>query len=103
MPIEFHCEHCQKLLRTSEDKAGLSAQCPGCGAPITVPALEHSGAALESGTPGETPHRDSQSCPMCGTETRPGDSNCHSCGEPLEADWAGAQPGTKAPHRGVLL
>jgi hypothetical protein len=35
--IEFSCPKCQHLLRTSEDKAGLSAKCPACGSPIWVP------------------------------------------------------------------
>lgn len=37
MPIEFSCPHCQHLLRTAEDKAGLSAKCPACGEAIWVP------------------------------------------------------------------
>jgi phage FluMu protein Com len=37
MPIEFRCPACDKLLRTSEDKAGLTANCPDCGELVTVP------------------------------------------------------------------
>ena len=37
MTIEFLCPNCQKLLRTTNDKAGVKAKCPGCGGPITVP------------------------------------------------------------------
>ncbi|QDT66180.1 FmdB family zinc ribbon protein [Calycomorphotria hydatis] len=37
MTIEFRCDHCDKLLRTSADRAGLSADCPACGTPVTVP------------------------------------------------------------------
>ena len=37
MAIEFSCPHCQHLLRTSDDKAGLSAKCPACSEIIWVP------------------------------------------------------------------
>jgi hypothetical protein len=36
--IEFRCEGCQKLLRTSDDKAGATAKCPQCGMAVLVPA-----------------------------------------------------------------
>jgi DNA-directed RNA polymerase subunit RPC12/RpoP len=38
MTIEFRCDQCSKLLRTTDDKAGATAKCPQCGAPVTVPA-----------------------------------------------------------------
>ncbi|HEY2249583.1 MAG TPA: hypothetical protein VGH74_00935, partial [Planctomycetaceae bacterium] len=37
MTIEFHCPHCDKLLKTPDDKAGVRANCPGCGEVVTVP------------------------------------------------------------------
>jgi hypothetical protein len=37
VPIEFHCPHCDKLLKTQDDKAGWQVNCPGCGGPLTVP------------------------------------------------------------------
>jgi DNA-directed RNA polymerase subunit M/transcription elongation factor TFIIS len=37
MPIEFDCHVCGRLLRTSEDKAGRTAKCPGCGEAVAVP------------------------------------------------------------------
>ncbi|QDT38887.1 hypothetical protein [Stratiformator vulcanicus] len=39
MAIEFRCSGCDKLLRTPEDKAGKSANCPECGHRVTVPAV----------------------------------------------------------------
>ena len=47
MAIEFSCPKCQHLLRTANDKAGLSAKCPACGEIIWVPLnpTEESGAA----------------------------------------------------------
>jgi DNA-directed RNA polymerase subunit RPC12/RpoP len=36
--IEFCCFHCNKLLSTSDEKAGRQAKCPGCGQRIEVPA-----------------------------------------------------------------
>lgn len=51
--IEFSCPKCRHLLRTSEEKAGLSAKCPACGAPIWVPyPHEVPPAASETEGPG---------------------------------------------------
>lgn len=40
MSIEFVCPHCEYLLRTAEDKAGMSAECPACGDPLWIPYPE---------------------------------------------------------------
>ena len=37
MTIEFSCSHCDKVLKTSDDKAGRRAKCPQCGEAVTVP------------------------------------------------------------------
>ena len=37
MPIEFNCHVCGKMLRTSDEKAGRTAACPGCGEKLNVP------------------------------------------------------------------
>jgi hypothetical protein len=37
LPIEFNCHVCGKLLRTSDEKAGRTAACPGCGEKLNVP------------------------------------------------------------------
>ena len=37
MAIEFTCPQCDHLLRTADEKAGLSAKCPACGDAIWVP------------------------------------------------------------------
>ena len=37
LSIEFNCHVCGKLLRTSDDRAGKTASCPGCGETLTVP------------------------------------------------------------------
>lgn len=46
MTIEFHCPHCDKLLKTPDEKAGVRANCPGCGQVVTIPnpILEESDA-----------------------------------------------------------
>ncbi|MGH7128004.1 MAG: hypothetical protein ACREJB_12885 [Planctomycetaceae bacterium] len=49
MTIEFHCPHCNKLLKTADDKAGRKANCPGCSQSITVP----SGAQEEQWSAGQ--------------------------------------------------
>jgi Uncharacterised protein family (UPF0259) len=105
--IEFHCPVCQKLLKTADDKAGVRANCPGCGQSVAVPDLAHEGAAVDSSLePAEVrrealpsqasvvPHdaglADSESlsgetkaCPMCGAEIKLAAKRCRFCGEDL--------------------
>lgn len=52
MPIEFRCTQCNKLLRTADDTAGKQAQCPECGAVVTIPSGT---AGSQPPPPGETP------------------------------------------------
>lgn len=40
MSIEFNCSQCGRLLRTGDDTAGKTAQCPQCSALITVPDVQ---------------------------------------------------------------
>jgi len=35
--IEFHCEHCDKLIKAPEDKAGSTGRCPHCGGAAYIP------------------------------------------------------------------
>ena len=65
MTIEFSCSHCNKVLKTSDDKAGRRAKCPQCGEPIDVPLP--GGVASDDGFDGfdepasETPVSEEQS------------------------------------------
>ncbi len=43
MPIEFRCNECGRLLRTTDDSAGRTAQCPACGNTMAIPAPEQAG------------------------------------------------------------
>lgn len=63
MAIEFSCPQCQHQLRTSEDKAGLSAKCPACGSPIWVPYAHEVG--------GPAPENVDPEIPAAGTDTDP--------------------------------
>jgi hypothetical protein len=45
LAIEFSCPHCEHRLRTSDDKAGLSAKCPACGEMIWVPYSQAAASA----------------------------------------------------------
>lgn len=83
MTIEFNCPHCEKLLRTADDKAGVQANCPGCGQLVTVPSAasapvadEFSGLPPYPGATGQT-----QTCPMCGAMNSAGEPRCKVCGE----------------------
>ncbi|MFG0334858.1 MAG: hypothetical protein ACF8TS_16000 [Maioricimonas sp. JB049] len=40
MSIEFVCPHCEYLLRTADDMAGMRAECPACGDPLWIPYPE---------------------------------------------------------------
>ncbi len=59
MSIEFRCTQCNKLLRTGDETAGKQAQCPQCGAVMTIPAASAAGSGVPSSQPplppGETP------------------------------------------------
>lgn len=95
MTIEFQCEKCEKVLRTSDDKAGRTARCPQCGNSITVPAGESNefdefpADDDEFGDFGGPPPLHSGSrqtqitCPMCGEVNAGSSSHCQSCGESL--------------------
>lgn len=37
MTIEFHCQHCGKLVRTGEEHAGKRGQCPYCHNSVYIP------------------------------------------------------------------
>lgn len=90
MAIEFHCPHCQKLLKTPDDKAGVRARCPGCGEEVTVPAAadEHVALAVEAAPEAPAPPPavapgEMKACPMCGAQIRAAATRCRYCGENL--------------------
>ncbi len=37
MPIEFHCVHCQHLIRTGDEHAGRHGKCPFCHQSVYIP------------------------------------------------------------------
>src|SRR5262249_41783416 len=116
MTIEFHCPYCQKLLKTADDKAGVRANCPGCGEPITVPEPVHEAAQADSSlgaaedaaagaptaglggvgaaerglTSEERPSADTKNCPMCGASIKAAATRCRFCGESLVDQGSGA-------------
>lgn len=92
MTIEFCCQHCKKILKTSDDKAGRKAKCPQCGEPVDVPAPKDVGGDdLLAEFDLETPVREEQSflaeegvnCQMCGALNASGSLACNACGEVL--------------------
>lgn len=107
MTIEFSCSHCDKVLKTSDDKAGRRAKCPQCGEPVTVPQPADAAAdqdfdgfdEFDEAVPEEESFlaggavREEDSflagasidCPMCGAPVPAGASKCSACGETLKA------------------
>ncbi len=37
MPIEFHCNHCGKLVKTGDEHAGKYGRCPSCHQTVYIP------------------------------------------------------------------
>jgi predicted RNA-binding Zn-ribbon protein involved in translation (DUF1610 family)/uncharacterized membrane protein len=89
MAIEFHCTNCNKLLRTSDDRAGARAKCPDCGTEITVPragvATGPGAYPPDSASPYSQPGsaKNTKNCPMCGAEIAAAAVKCRFCGEML--------------------
>jgi DNA-directed RNA polymerase subunit RPC12/RpoP len=123
MTIEFHCPHCDKLLKTADDKAGVQANCPGCGEAVLVPAASEVNALYdESFAPGSGRRSDAgpppvpaagravadstggaptKACPMCGERIMAGASRCRFCGEELSGDVS--RRSLLAAHRGGMI
>jgi len=121
--IEFHCPHCDKLLKTADDKAGVGANCPGCGESVVVPSTAESKALFDQSygsqsarpavpgpapvsTAGESPGGTSdgettKDCPMCGERIKAAATRCRYCGEDLKNK--GSYRGGLASHRGGLI
>ena len=113
MVIEFHCHECDRLLRTTDDKAGLSASCPDCAAPLVVPQPDdegsHEPAASSSGwddreagettSPPEQRRGGTQQCSMCGETISTADRYCPWCGA---AQTSRSARGGMRPHRAGL-
>ncbi len=110
MTIEFHCPHCSKLLKTPDDKAGVRANCPGCGEVVTIPdpvqeaaqadpsfAADPGVAGASSAATGSellttnasegvdagSQANDTKPCPMCGATIKKAATRCRFCGETL--------------------
>lgn len=124
MAIEFSCPRCDKLLKTADDKAGLTANCPGCGAVVTVPGDRQVAEQIDrsAGSSGESSPVDTDApgqpanlagraeppdgsgtrrCPMCGESIAAPARRCPFCGEDLTVGAAAS--GRLNPHRGGLI
>jgi DNA-directed RNA polymerase subunit RPC12/RpoP len=101
MAIEFHCNFCNKLLRTADERAGQGAKCPDCGASLLVPG-EKAAGGFDSDE-GDVRYT---SCPMCGERIRDVAVKCRHCGEYIGGSARAAPPHTAAhfaPHRGGII
>ena len=100
MTIDFNCPHCDKSLKTSEDKAGRQAKCPGCGEVIAIPETRETGAdstlrgqAVEEESfnkPAKLPTTpgDTRPCPACGEQIKAAAIRCRFCGEVFQSSEA---------------
>lgn len=90
MPIEFRCPRCHKLLRTPDETAGKSAQCPQCGEVQKIPSPPAAGAGPAvrptpgSGPPPFIPQHD----PLARERAKPADPAVN----PYQTPQAGATP-----------
>ena len=103
MTIKFQCDGCQKILRTADEKAGLSARCPQCGREVSVPEAPMADfdppteaipppamspladfEKLTQAAPRPRPEAVEITCAMCGQVNESTTDRCLSCGEPLE-------------------
>jgi predicted RNA-binding Zn-ribbon protein involved in translation (DUF1610 family) len=128
--IEFQCPHCSKLLKTPDDKAGVRANCPGCGEIVTIPDLvnevaqaDDSFAAVAADAEVEeeipdagsiatgsaaadsiesTSQYDTKPCPMCGAAIKKAARRCRFCGEELERGAASERKPTKIDAGEIL-
>lgn len=75
MAIEFSCPQCQHQLRTSEDKAGLSAKCPACGSPIWVPYAHEVGGPAPENVDSGVPAAGADTDPFAGNLSEPARSS----------------------------
>jgi phage FluMu protein Com len=53
VPISFTCAACGKALKTKDEMAGRTVKCPGCRAPVRIPAPEASKEELDALLPEE--------------------------------------------------
>lgn len=94
--IEFHCIHCNKALKTSDDKAGRQAKCPGCGGLIEIPSgeglpdvdsgvAESEGPNPDIGSPVSFSQDRETPCPTCGEVLNASAIRCHRCGKVFES------------------
>jgi phage FluMu protein Com len=99
MSIEFHCFHCNRLLKTDEDKAGLQCECPECHRIIIVPDPAsqeksvpeeylnqeedhelHDGSFIYDSRKQKPDRLPGNSCPQCMVSLNPEETVCPSCG-----------------------
>ncbi len=83
MTIDFNCPHCDKLLKTSEDKSGRQAKCPGCGEVIAIPGTREleTDSTLPAQAVQDAPLNKPMKLPTTPGDTRP----CRACGETIKA------------------
>ncbi len=95
MAIEFYCGTCNKLLRTSDDRAGVRAKCPQCGESIMVPMPDQSvppeedyeDYADDEIDPGDSAveRDDAEENPYQTAPALPSTKVCQMCGETIDA------------------
>jgi DNA-directed RNA polymerase subunit RPC12/RpoP len=115
MTIEFNCHVCGKLLRTSDDKAGRTAKCPGCGEGLLVPQSETDVDDYEDDDVGDSEMDDyddvpvppprsgpTKPCPMCGEKISAAAARCRFCGEEIDGGYSRSNDHLQ-PHRGAMI
>ena len=94
MPIEFHCQKCNKLLRVPDGSAGKKAQCPSCQTILEIP----SSSPQPKPDPFAAPSEPTGSSAPASANKGPGDQGPSNQGtSPFSGPGSFAPPGQTPP------
>jgi predicted RNA-binding Zn-ribbon protein involved in translation (DUF1610 family) len=99
MPIEFHCQSCNRLMRTPDTAAGKKGKCPHCGVLMDIP--EPSSPTPSSHAPAQD--RQPVSGPAQGDAKGKIEFPCPKCGLPVRTPASVAGKKGKCPNCSAVV